>query len=145
MWISHLLYDIQANGTSVLRHSTNKALLLKHPTGATIPVQPKNTFQPKCNLGHYKSPAGIQTTQTKAKAVLAKVKGISQAISQSPISQDSAYALYHPVYRPAVEYVLGQSFVNSSQVQTIQKVSFPWIFNKCDFAKNTSRALLFGP
>ena len=136
--------DFQANGIPMLRHSPEQPLLLVDPpTGDTIPVKSKNIFQARRNLGHYKSPAGTQKTQFQT--VLTKAQRLSQAISQCPISRESAYALYHSVYQPAVEYVLGQSFLNPAKLQTIQKKSLPWIFNKCGFAKITSRALLFGP
>ena len=117
--------------------------MLQDVIGHTIPVKPKNIFQPQKNLGHFKSPAGkyqIQTTK-----IINKAQSILQAISQSPVSRESARTLYHTVYRPAVEYVLGQSFLNSAQLKTIEKLSLPWIFNKCGFEKTTSRAVLFGP
>ena len=113
--------------------------MLQDMTGHTIPVKPKNIFQPQKKLGHFKSPAG--TNQTQTAQLISKAQHISQAIAQSPVSRDSARLLYHTVYRPAVEYVLGQSFLNQAQLTTIEKLSFPWIFNKCGFAKTTSRAI----
>ena len=136
----HTIYfDFQSNGIPVMPHSTNQT----NPNGNVIPVRPKNIYQPRRNLGHFKSPAGKFNTQ--AKVILQKAQSISKAISQSPVSQEAAFVLYHTVYRPAVEYVLGQSFMTTSQLYTIEKLSLPLIINKCGFAKTTHRALVFGP
>ena len=83
-------YNFQEDGIPMLHHSTSHSLNLNDPIGNTIPVQPKNIFQ---NLGHFISPAGIQTTQ--AKAILEIAHCISQALSKCPISCNAAYALYH--------------------------------------------------
>ena len=136
-------YDFTAAGIPLLRHSPTQSLSLHDSTGNSIPVTAKNIFQPRKNLGHIKGPAG--TYKTQADAILAKAQSISQAIAQCPVSREAAYVLYQSVYRPAVEYTLGQSFLNAAQLGTIAKKSLPWIFNKCGYARSTSRALLYGP
>ena len=55
----HTIYfDFQSNGIPIMRRSTHQHLQLTDPNGNVIPVSPKNIYQPRRNLGHFKNPAG---------------------------------------------------------------------------------------
>ena len=42
----------------------NDKIILKDDKGDEVPIESKSIYQPRLNLGHYKSPAGTHTTQT---------------------------------------------------------------------------------
>jgi hypothetical protein len=53
--------------------------------------------------------------------------------------------LYESVWKPAVEYVIPQSFLSEKQLSKIERASMPKLIAKCGFNRNTSRAVLTGP
>ncbi|OEU21556.1 hypothetical protein FRACYDRAFT_235180 [Fragilariopsis cylindrus CCMP1102] len=53
--------------------------------------------------------------------------------------------LYESVWKPAIEYVIPQSFLSDKQLISIEKASMPQIYAKCGFNRNTARAVLAGP
>ena len=53
--------------------------------------------------------------------------------------------LYHGVYRPKVEYPLGQTFLTDKQVKKIESASLPKIIAKCGYNRNMARDIRGGP
>lgn len=138
-----IFYNFDDSGIPKLLHSTNTTIDLKDHKGNITSVKEKNIFKPRRNLGHYKSPAGTYTTQYET--ILNKATTISRNIAQCPIGREEAKLLYDSVYRPAIEYTIGQSFLSHAQHKTIESKSLPWIIAKCGYNRNTSRSIIFGP
>jgi hypothetical protein len=53
--------------------------------------------------------------------------------------------MYESVWKPAVEYVILQSFLTEKELSKIEKASMPKLIAKCGFNRNTPRAVLAGP
>ena len=53
--------------------------------------------------------------------------------------------MYNSVYRPAVEYPLGQSFLSDQQIKQIEKKALPRIIAKCGYTRSISRHVRAGP
>ena len=53
--------------------------------------------------------------------------------------------LYETVFKPSVEYPLGQSFLSKKQLLSIERKTLPRIRAMCGFNRNTSKAILEAP
>ena len=102
-----------------------------------------NTYTPRKNLGHFKSPAGSYNAQYEA--ILKKAKGVFDGIISSGATRSEAWLFYDSVYRLEVEYALPQSFFRQKQLSNIEKKTLPWLYARCGFKRNTSRAIVQGP
>ena len=119
-----------------MRVLTSKQIIIPDASGNPIPIQAKNIFKPRQNLGHHKSPGGNSKTQVAI--IKKKAKQISQAIQRTRTTRDEARMMYESVYRPAVEYPLAQSFVPETHLELIEKITLPVIYSKCGYNRNTA-------
>ena len=53
--------------------------------------------------------------------------------------------LFETIMRASIEYPLGQSLLLPSQLQTIERETYPDIYSKCGYNRNTARKALQGP
>jgi hypothetical protein len=53
--------------------------------------------------------------------------------------------LYRSVWKPAVEYMMPQSFLSKQQLKKIKQACMPKLYAKCGFIRNTSRTVLATP
>jgi hypothetical protein len=136
-------FDFEDSGIPRMRHSPGESITLQNEHGEPIPIKSKNIFQTRVNLGHAKSPAG--SCQTEFERTMKKAVDISEAIVQCGGTRNENRMLYNAVWKPAVEYILPQSFLSEKQLQKIEKASMPKLYAKCGFNRNTSRAVLAGP
>ena len=96
----------------------------------------KNVFTPRKNLGHYKVPDS--NGKTHIAKVREKAQETSKAIHRTHSTRDEFWMMYESVYRPAVEYLLAQSFIPAPQLQIIAQKTMPRIYSKYGFNRNTS-------
>jgi hypothetical protein len=136
-------FEFEESGIPRMLHSPGESITLKNEHGALIPIKSKNIFQTRVNLGHAKSPAS--TCKTEFERTMKKAVDISNAIVQCGGTRSENSMLYKAVWKPAVEYILPQSFLSEKQLKTIEKASMPKLYAKCGFNRNTSRAVLAGP
>merc|ERR1711884_725047 len=69
---------------------------------------------------------------------------LASTMTACQLTRKDAAMIYHTVYRPSIEYTLGQSFLTSSQLLQIQRSVSPIIAN-CGYNRHTSRNIIFGP
>ena len=69
----------------------------------------------------------------------------SEAISTAGMTRAEAVMLYQGVFRPKVEYPLGQKFLTDKQVKNIESVSLPNIIAKCGYNRNKALLIQGGP
>ena len=53
--------------------------------------------------------------------------------------------MYNTVYKPSVEFTLGQSFLSKKQLNSIERKTLPKIKAMCGFNQNTSKAIMEAP
>ncbi|OEU15138.1 hypothetical protein FRACYDRAFT_239817 [Fragilariopsis cylindrus CCMP1102] len=136
-------HEFENSGIPRLLRSPGESILLTNEHGTEIAIKSKNIYQTRINLGHAKSPAGgrkNECNRTEKKAVT-----IADAIVKCGCTRAEARLLYQAVWKPAVEYVIPQSFLSEKQLRKIEKASMPKLYACCGFNRNTSRAVLAGP
>jgi hypothetical protein len=138
-----VFYSFLPSGIPLLQDTHHHQVSITDGQGRSVPITHKNVFTPRLNLGHLKCPS--RGTKLQAEVLLTKATKISTDITLTNCSREEARTLYESCFRPAIEYVLPQSFITSKQLSTITKKSMPAIFAKCGYNRNTSRNVLFGP
>jgi len=136
-------FDFDDNGIPHMRHSPGDSILLQNDQGNDVKIKSKNIFQPRKNLGHLKSPS--QSAITQAIAIEKTATGLTDAVDRCGGTRSEVRMLYESVWKPAVEYVIPQSFLSEKQLSKIERASMPKLIAKCGFNRNTSRAVLAGP
>jgi hypothetical protein len=97
-------YDFDDSGIPQMRHSPGEYIKLKNDRGDLVPIQSKNIYQTRINLGHAKSPG--DTCKTEFGRTLKKAANIGDAIAQCGGTRAENKMLYISVWKPAVEYTL---------------------------------------
>ena len=121
---------------------TDKAILT-NDIGEDVPIKAKSIYQPKLNSGYYKSPDGNQTTQTiKLKQ---KASTLTDNIIAYNVSRNKAHTLFQTVWKPSIEYAIGQSFLSEKQLASVEKASLLKLYSACRFNRNTKREILQAP
>ena len=69
----------------------------------------------------------------------------SDVIFTAGMTRPEAAMLYQGVFRPNVEYPLGQTFLTDKQVKKIESVSVPKIMAKYGYNRNTALSIRGGP
>jgi hypothetical protein len=136
-------YDFEDSGIPRMKHNPGESITLQNEKGEPISIKSKNIYQTRVNLGHAKAPS--DSCNTEFERTLKKAVKIGEAITQCGGTRAESKMLYRAVWKPAVEYILPQSFLSKKQLQKIEKASLPKIYAKCGYNRNTSRAVLAGP
>jgi hypothetical protein len=105
-----IYYDFDDSGIPSMRHSPGDSITLKNDQGDLIPIQSKNIYQTRINLGHAKSPK--DTGKTELGRTLKKAVNIGATIEQCGGTRSENKMLYRSVWKLAVEYTLPQSFLS---------------------------------
>ena len=135
-------YTFNDSGIPVMRHAVGDDVKLKSADGQEITIEARNIFQPRKNLGHYKSPSGTYKTQTDA--ILKKAVEINDAIAKFGATRNEARMFYDSVWRPAIEYTLSQSFLSDTQLQKVE-TKLTNLICMCGYNRNTAYAICHGP
>ena len=53
--------------------------------------------------------------------------------------------MYNTIFKPSVEFPLGQSFLSQKQINSIERKTLPKIKAMCGFNRNTSKAIMEAP
>ena len=138
-----IYFNFDQQGQPQLMHHTDLPIQLTDKDGNHFKIKSNNIYTPSKNLGHHKCPATNYKIQTKE--IQKKATEISQAIMKCNINREDAQMLYRTVYRSAVEYCLGASFLNEQQCNQIERTTMTPIIRKCGFAKSTAKAILYAP
>ena len=124
-----IYYEYTEAGIPYMLHSTNRPINLKANDNTQIPIQEKDIHTSRKNLGHFKSPSRNYAPQLHN--LCTKATELSKAITSCPVSRDEAKQLYETVFRPAIEYPLGQSFLTPKQLHSIVMTrTFEWKQNR---------------
>jgi hypothetical protein len=91
-----------------MRQSPCDYITLKNDQGDLIPIQSKNIYQTRINLGHAIGPG--DTCKTEFGRTLKKESNIGDAIAQCGGTKAENKMQYRSLWTPAVEYTLTQSF-----------------------------------
>ena len=126
-----------------MRHTEQELITLANEIGTNLDIKGKNIYTPRTNLGHKKSPAGKRTVQ--ANAIEAKASSLTQALLSCGCDRHDTKMLFRSVWKPAVEYTLAQSFLQTKQLEKIQRQNFSQIFAKCGYNRNTAKAIMHRP
>jgi hypothetical protein len=138
-----IYYDFDDSGIPRMRHSPGELITLKNDQGDFIPIQPKNIYQTRINLGHAKAPR--DSCKTEFSRTMKKAVNFGEAIAQCGGTRSENKMLYRSVWKPAVEYTLLQSFLSGKKLKSIEQACMPKLYAKCGFNRNTSRAVLVAP
>ena len=61
------------------------------------------------------------------------------------VSREEARMLFLTVWKPSIEYAIGQSFLSRKQLDSIEKASLPKLYSACGFNRNTKKEILQVP
>ena len=138
-----IYYRFHSSGIPYLNCQHTHQVTIQSPDGTDIPIQQKNIYTPRKNLGHFKSQAGKYKAQYEV--ILNKAKGVVDGIISSGATRSEVCLFYDSVYCPTIEYTLPQSFLSPKQLSDIEEKRQPRLYARCGFNRNTSRAILQGP
>ena len=127
-----------------MRKISDLVITLEIEKGEDIEIRMKKINRARKNLGHWKEPEEIKILK-QFPISLATAIETSEAIYTAPVTQDEALMLHQGVYRPKVEYPLGQSFLSDKHIMKIESASLPKIIAKCGYNRNMARNIRGGP
>jgi hypothetical protein len=100
-------------------------------------------YQAHKTLGHYKEPAGTQSTQfTKLKD---RSTQITKFLWTTALSREETWLFYNACYLPAVQYPLTWTYFNKLLLDKIQRKAMSIITSRCGYNRCTKKELLYGP
>ena len=121
----------------------NDKVILKDDKGDKVSIKAKLIYQPRLNLGHYKSPAGTCTIQTvKLKH---KSSNLTYNIIACNVSREVARMLFLTVWKASIEYAIEQSSLSRKQLESIKRASLPKLYSAYGFNHNTKKEILQAP
>ena len=100
--------------TEIIRQHQIK---IRSASGTPISITAKDVNTPRKNLGHFKSPSRCTKEQTTQ--ILIKASNLASTMTACQLTRNDAAMIYHTVFRPSIEYTLGQSFLTASQLLQI--------------------------
>jgi hypothetical protein len=109
--------------------------------GTELSILP--AFTAHKTLGHYKDPAGTQREQFRQ--LKRKSDSITAFLWEVPLSRLEAWMYYFACYLPAVSYPLASSSLSQRCLERVQQKAMSIIVPRCDFNRNTKKAILYGP
>lgn len=118
----------------------NKSVTLKHNNGTDVQIKAKSIFQSRNNLCHHKSPGGDRSIQASKAEEIAL--SIVDSMSKCNCTRTEIRMIYNTVFKPSLEYTLGQSFLSKKQLNSIKRKTLPKIKAMCGFNRNTSKAIM---
>ena len=137
-------YDFAPTGIPKMKViPPNDKVILKDDKGDEVSIRAKSIYKPRLNLGHYKAPAGTRTIQTEK--LKQKASNLTDNIIACNVSREEARMLFQTVWKPSIEYVIGQSFLSRKQLESIERASLPKLYSVCGFNRNTKKEILQGP
>ena len=127
-----------------MRKISDLVITLEYEKGEDIEIRTKKIDEARKNLGHWKEPEEIRNS--KQFLVSAKTATeTSDAILIAGVTRVEAAMLYQGVFRPKVEYPLGQTFLTDKQVKKIESISLTKIIAKCGYNRNIALPIRKGP
>ena len=144
MGISPYLYNFDKHGVPSMRNIVDLVITLENEKGEDIEIRTKQIDEARKNLGHWKEPEEIKILK-QFPVSLEKAIETSDAIFTAGVTRKEVAMLYQGVYRPKVEYPLGQTFLTDKQVEKIESASLPKIIAKCGYNRNMALDIRGGP
>ena len=138
-----IFYDFNEDGVPYMRYTQQESITLANEVGRDVDIKGKNIYTSRTNLGHKKSPAGDRTVQ--ATAIEERASTLTHSLVTCGCDRHDAIMLHRSVWKPSVEYTIGQAFLNKKQLKKIQRENFPRIFAKCGYNRKTATAIMEGP
>ena len=112
-----------------MRKVSDLVIILENEKGNDIEIRIKNIDEERKNLGHWKESEEIKVPKQFPVSLKTTIE-TSETIFKAGVTIQEASILYQGVYRPKVEYPLGQTFSIDKQVKKIESASLPKITAK---------------
>ena len=103
-------YNFDKNGVPSIRKISDQVITLENEKGEDIEIRTKKIDKARKNLRHWKEPEEIKVPKQFPVSIKTVIT-ISEAIFTAGVTRKEALMLYQGVYRPKVEYPLGQTFL----------------------------------
>ena len=132
-----MYYEFTRNGQPVLKGVTfDPAIAIHFNNNNNTPTSLKqlSAYTSHKILGVYKNPNGNPTNAIHTKTA-----------SRSPLTHTDAWANYHAIYLPSIEYPLLSGSLQRDQCQHLQKQVKQAILPKCGYNRNTPNTIVYGP
>ena len=117
---------------------------LENEKGEDIEIRTKKIDEARKNLGHWKELQEIKIPK-QFKQYLKPAIETLEAIFTAGLTRKEAATIYEGVWRPKVEYTLGQTYLTDKQVNKIESASLPKIIAKCGYNRTMARAIRGSP
>jgi hypothetical protein len=112
-------------------------------TSSNVTIPSKSAFTTHKTLGHYKAPAGKNTTQLRILQANSDV--FSKLVATSPCNRTDSWFFYSAIYLKSIGYVLPNCFFAERELTKVQSSALRAFLAKCGFNRNTARAIVFAP
>ena len=110
-------------------------ITLENEKGEDIEIRTKKIDKARKNLGHWKEPQVIKLPK-QYKQSLETAVDTSENIFTAPLTRKEAATIFQGVWRPKVEYPLGQTYLTDKHVNKIESASLPKVIAKCGYNRN---------
>ena len=108
---------------------------------STIPA--KSVYTAHKTLGHYKAPAGDNSTQRVL--IRTKSDAFAKMVITSPCNRMDSWFFYTAIYLKLVRYVLPNCFFTPRELQKIQQEALHTFLAKCGYNSKTHQSIVFAP
>jgi hypothetical protein len=141
----HLHFDFEPDGTATMRGGIFGAPLqvIDKSTNTLVNIKAKSVYTPHKTLGHYKAPAGKNTTQLNV--LCANSDHYARLVLTSPCNQMDSWYFYTAIYLKSLGYVLPNCFFLEKELKKVQQAALRAFLSKCGFNRNTHRSIVFAP
>jgi hypothetical protein len=138
-------FDFDDNGSALMRANTygEPLLVQDSQTNTSVTIPAKSAYETHKTLGHYKAPAGKNTTQLRV--LQANSDTFGKLVSTSPCNRSNSWFFYSAIYLKSIGYVLPNCFYNERELLKVQKTALQAFLAKCGFNRNTQRTIVFAP
>ena len=141
----HLIfYDFDQHGVPSVRKISDLVITLENEKGEDVKIRTKKIDEARKNLGHLKEPQAIKIPKQYKQSLETAIKTL-EAIFTAGLTRKEAATIYQGVWRPKVEYPLGQTNFTDKQVNKKESASLPKIIAKCGYKRTMVCAIRDGP
>ena len=127
-----------------MRKISDLVITLENEKGEDIKIRTKKIDEARKNLGHWKEPHEIKIPKQFEKSLATAVE-TSEHIFTADLTRKEAATIFQGVWRPKVEYPLGQTYLTDKQINKIESASLPKIIAKYGYNRTMARAIRGGP
>ena len=97
-----------------MRKISDLVITLENKMGEDIEIRTKKINEARKNLGHWKEPPEIKIPKQFEQSLETTIETL-EAIFAAGLTKKEAATIYEGVWRPKVEYPLGQTYLTDKQ------------------------------